>query len=245
MKKLKIWSMMMFIAMALPMMVACGDDGGGSDSSANALKKQAIGKWMCITSYDIQNGKIMTDLMVGKEVTIMSNNTYTSTSSSFGYSGTYTISGNTITAKSSKGATFVVDVTFRDDKMYWEGKASNGVTFGYMFVKESDDTDDTDVKPAPSIYWRWKCTSSTNEGNRMEGLLVGDYLTFDIDNTYTSTSPSLGESGTYTWKGITIKLQSSNGVNKEFTIASIDQSKLKLTDNLGSGRSYTYVLERK
>ncbi|MBQ8715340.1 MAG: lipocalin family protein [Prevotella sp.] len=54
-------------------------------------------------------------------VTIKNNGTYTSTASTFGYSGTYTISGNSITAKSDSGDTFVVTVTISGDKMTWNG----------------------------------------------------------------------------------------------------------------------------
>ena len=50
MKKLKIWSMMMFVAMALPMMVACGsdkDDDGGSNVNytTDEIVEMLNGKW--------------------------------------------------------------------------------------------------------------------------------------------------------------------------------------------------------
>ena len=130
--------LLLLVMMLLPMMVACGDDDGGSGPSGDALKIQAIGLWMCTDSKDEYGGKTYNGLMVGKEVHIMSNNTYTSTSSSFGYSGTYVLSGNTITARSSAG-TFVVNVRIIGDKMYWDGTASNGTTFNYTFVREIDE----------------------------------------------------------------------------------------------------------
>ena len=127
----------MLVVMALPMVVACGSDDDGP--SGDELKNQALGLWMCIESKDIvSGGKIYNGLMVGKEVNIMSNNTYTSTSSSFGYTGTYSFSGNTITAKSSAG-TFVVNVTVKGDKMTWDGTASNGTKFYYVFQREIDE----------------------------------------------------------------------------------------------------------
>ncbi len=96
----------------------------------------AIGTWMCVESIDTQqNGASYSGLMIGKQVTINSDRTFTSTASSFGYSGTYTISGNKITAKSSSG-TFVVTVSVVGDKMTWNGTASNGVRFKYVFVRE-------------------------------------------------------------------------------------------------------------
>ena len=50
MKKLKIWSMMMLVAMALPMMVACGsdkDDEGGSNVNytTDEIVEMLNGKW--------------------------------------------------------------------------------------------------------------------------------------------------------------------------------------------------------
>lgn len=147
MKKMKLWSIMMLVVMMLPMMAACGSDDDAA--SGDDLKKQALGAWMCIESRDEAGGRSMTGLMVGKEVVIMSNNTYTSTSSSFGYSGTYSVSGNTITARSSAG-TFVVNVTISGDKMIWNGTASNGVTFRYVFQRELDE-DSASVNPPSGI----------------------------------------------------------------------------------------------
>jgi hypothetical protein len=45
MKKLKIWSMMMLMVMALPMMVACG---GGDEDTTPITKSQLIGTWYAI-----------------------------------------------------------------------------------------------------------------------------------------------------------------------------------------------------
>lgn len=50
MKKLKIWSMMMLVAMALPMMMACGsdkDDEGGSNVNytTDEIVEMLTGKW--------------------------------------------------------------------------------------------------------------------------------------------------------------------------------------------------------
>ena len=59
----------------------------------------------------------------------------TSISPSFGASGTYSVSGNQITARSSAG-TFVVTVTINGDKMTWNGTASNGTSFHYVFQRE-------------------------------------------------------------------------------------------------------------
>lgn len=130
----------MLMVMALPMMVACSSDSD-SGPSGDELIQNAIGRWMCTESIDQQGSYEISGLMVGKEVTIYKNGKFTSTSSSFGYSGTYTVNGNTITAKSSAG-TFVVTVNVVGDRMIWDGTASNGVKFKYTFVRESSDEDE-------------------------------------------------------------------------------------------------------
>ncbi len=45
MKKLKIWSMLMLMVMALPLMVACG---GGDEEITPITKSQLIGTWYAI-----------------------------------------------------------------------------------------------------------------------------------------------------------------------------------------------------
>lgn len=136
MKKLRFWSILMLMVMALPMMVACGGDDNDDDGArGHNLVTEAVGTWMCIESTDSQGGRSMEGLMVGKEVNIKSDGTYTSTAPSFGTSGTYTISGNQITAKSRAG-TFVVTVSISSNRMTWNGTASNGVTFHYVFQRE-------------------------------------------------------------------------------------------------------------
>ena len=51
--KIKIWSMMMLMIMALPLMVACGGDDG-EDSTGSISKSQLIGTW-----YTINDGWIL------------------------------------------------------------------------------------------------------------------------------------------------------------------------------------------
>ena len=139
MKQLKIWSMMMLMAMALPLMVACGGDDGNDDGSRDTeLIKKAVGKWMCTESTDSYQGQTYSGLLVGKEIAIYANGTYTSTSSSFGHSGTYAVKGNTITAKNQAGDTFMVTVGINGDQMVWNGTSSTGVTFRYVFIREDE-----------------------------------------------------------------------------------------------------------
>jgi hypothetical protein len=126
--------MLMLVVLLMPLTMSCSSDDDGA--KGEDLVKQAVGTWMCTKSTDSAAGQSYDGLMVGKQVTINANGTYTSTASSFGYSGTYTISGNKITAKSSSGATFVVNVSISGDTMTWNGTASNGTSFRYIFIRE-------------------------------------------------------------------------------------------------------------
>lgn len=133
MKQLKNLGILLLVTMMAVVTSCSSDDDGAKDSE---LVKQAVGTWMCTESTDSAAGQTYNGLMVGKQVTINSDGTYTSTASTFGYNGTFTISGNKITAKSSTGATFVVTVNISGDTMTWNGTASNGTTFRYIFIRE-------------------------------------------------------------------------------------------------------------
>ena len=141
MRKIKFWSMLMLMGMLMPLVTSCGgdDDGDGGGSTDGDLIAKAVGTWMCTQSTDTQQGQSYQGLMVGKEVTINANGTYTSTASTFGYTGTYTVSGNKITAHSNSGGTFVITVGISGERMTWNGTASNGVTFNYVFEKEDSN----------------------------------------------------------------------------------------------------------
>ncbi len=132
MKKIDFWSIL--ILLILPMFMACGSDDN-KGASGDELVRQAIGTWMCTESTDSYQGNTVKGLQVGKEITFKDDGTYTSTSSSMGYSGTYVVNGNSITAKSSAG-TFVLDAAINGNKMVLKGTASNGVSFNYVFTKE-------------------------------------------------------------------------------------------------------------
>lgn len=138
MKQFKLLSMLLAILM-VPMMVSCGGDDEKDDNpSGDDLIIKASGTWMCTQSVDAMNGQSLQGLMVGKEITINPNGTYTSTAPTFGYSGTYTVSGNKITAHSDAGSKFLINVSISGDRMTWEGTASNGVSFRYIFERENN-----------------------------------------------------------------------------------------------------------
>ena len=127
---------MMMLMVMVPVVVACGSDDEDDVARDSDLLKQAIGTWMCTQSRDSAMGKTYDGLMVGKQVTINANGTFTSTAPTFGYSGTYTIKGNSITATNTNGDTFVLNVTISGDNMTWRGTASNGTSFQYVFIRE-------------------------------------------------------------------------------------------------------------
>ena len=199
MKKMNLWSIIMLVVMALPLMMACSSDDDNGPSG-DALKSQAIGLWMCTESTDEYGGKAYNGLMVGKEVHIMSNNTYTSTSSTFGYTGTYTLSGNTITAKSSAG-TFVVNVRIVGERMYWDGTASNGTKFNYTFQREIDEGT-VSVSPPSGGY-----DPQTATYGPLTLSPSGSHIIGDAEGTFTvkvSTNPNAS------WH---VALNNSNSIN--------------------------------
>ena len=134
MKNFKYMRLSLMMIMVV-MMTACG----GDDNDGNIDVNQAVGTWMCVQSTDTYRGQSVTGLLVGTEITIKADGTYTSTASSstsvMGKSGTYTINGNTITARTS-GYTFVMTASFNGNRMTWDGTATNGVNFHYIFQKE-------------------------------------------------------------------------------------------------------------
>jgi hypothetical protein len=132
-KFLKLFSTIMLAVIVMPMAVSCSNDEVEEPFDIN----KAIGTWMCIQSTDTYMGQSYDGLLVGKEITVNKGGTYTSTSYDFGYSGSYTYTGNKITAKNSRDETFVVTVSFSEEKMNWKGTASTGVSFHYIFQKES------------------------------------------------------------------------------------------------------------
>lgn len=176
----------MLAALMMPMLVACGDDGESSGGyQDDDLISKAIGTWMCTQSTDIGNGQIYQGLMVGKEVTINAGGTYTSTSQSFGYTGTYTVSGNKITARSNNGSTFVVTVSINGDRMSWDGTASNGVTFNYVFVKEDDANQQTTIPVTREMIsgTAWKVTNFTIERGSNSDIQNGKTIIFKADGS--------------------------------------------------------------
>ena len=122
----------MMLAMVMMLMItACGDD---NDSNEPVDVKKAVGTWYCISSVDKSGNYSVESLFVGQQVTVKENGTYTSTSTSFGTSGTYVVSGSNIIVTTNSNRRFVVRVTFPGNTMKWEG-SGEGVSFTYVFSR--------------------------------------------------------------------------------------------------------------
>ena len=134
-KTISFLSMLLLIAVMLPLTASCGSDDDDSGARDGELISQAVGSWMCVESSDTYQGYTSQGLMVGKMVYINRQGTFTSNAPSFGTKGTYTVSGNTITARNTSGDTFLVTVSVSGDRMTWNGTSSTGVTFHYVFQR--------------------------------------------------------------------------------------------------------------
>ena len=124
-----------FILLALSaitfVVTSCSDD---DDNDLNLDK--IVGKWMCVKSTDTYQGTTVEGLLVGAQVVINANGTYSSTAESFGKTGTYVYNGETFTAKNTNGETFIIKAMVHNNDMNWEGTSSTGVSFNYSFKRE-------------------------------------------------------------------------------------------------------------
>ena len=123
----------MLVVMMMPLATSCGSDSDSDENTVDVSK--AVGTWYCIRSTDKSGTYSLDNLFVGQSVTIYSNGKYTSTSSSFGTSGTYKINGNKIIVNTDSGRAFMITVSFSGNNMTWTG-SGEGVTFTYVFEKE-------------------------------------------------------------------------------------------------------------
>lgn len=185
MKQFKLLSMLLAILM-VPMMVSCGGDDEKDDNpSGDDLIIKASGTWMCTQSVDAMNGQSLQGLMVGKEITINPNGTYTSTAPTFGYSGTYTVSGNKITANSDAGGTFLINVSISGDRMTWDGTASNGVSFRYIFERENNvvPSEKAFTKEIIAGDFKWKVNSVSIKRGASSIITEGKTIRFYEDGS--------------------------------------------------------------
>ena len=131
MKTMKLLMTMTLAAVALVFGVcSCGSDDDDDVPETSSL----IGTWKCVNSYDEWDGGHIDDYMVGEFLVVNADKTFTSTSSSIG-SGTYTISGNKMTAKVGTSKTFTATISLKGNTLVLNGNTNDGIKFKYTFEK--------------------------------------------------------------------------------------------------------------
>ena len=112
------------------------DENGGQPVDLS----KTVGTWVCTSSqdwWDTENGSgSATDAMKGVTLTIGSDGTYKSSSSSFGLSGQWSVSGSSFSAKSSSGRTMSGSVAVGSNSMRLTGSTTDGYTFDYSFERK-------------------------------------------------------------------------------------------------------------
>ena len=116
MKKLKIWSMMVLMIMAMPLMVACGSDG---DDVKSINKSELMGTW-----YTLEDDWV---IMIGNSSVVQyelwkSGGSYTLNPQT--YTWNYTIEGNKMISDDGQWA----EVSINGNKMT---VSANGQTMNY------------------------------------------------------------------------------------------------------------------
>lgn len=128
----KIYSIVTLLSIMF-ILNSCGGDSDERDTAGDVT--EMYGKWTCVTSEDSYGGYTQKDNFVGQTLTINSDKTYTSSSESFGYKGTWQANGNSFVAKGSNGKTITAVFSVSGNYMTLSGSASNGVSFNYHFSR--------------------------------------------------------------------------------------------------------------
>ena len=177
------------------LVASCSSSNGNEiqtsvEENNEAMLSLAVGTWMCTKSTDVQGADTYNNLLVGKEITIYSNRTYSSTAETIGYSGSFTINGSKITAKNNNGDTFLINVNFSGDKMYWEGTSSRGISFNYTFEREGEDNGGDDGDKGLDITqdmiagdFCWQVEDFTIVRGKMNSIEKGKYVYFHTDGS--------------------------------------------------------------
>ena len=117
---------------------ACGSDDDNSNEPVDLSKM--VGTWVCTASQDWwttdKGSGDVSGAMVGVELTINSDGTYKSSSSRFGLSGQWSVSGSSFTAKSSSGRTMSGSAAVGSNSMRLTGSTTDGYTFDYSFERK-------------------------------------------------------------------------------------------------------------
>ncbi len=141
-KTIFVLSLLVACVLAVGLSSCSSDDSGDKPTPPQPIViTDIIGTWQCTFSVDNFEGISEQGLMVGKQVTLKEDGTYTTTSPTLGLQGTYTLSGNTITAQSTTG-TCTIMVTLIDETMHWSGSTPDGFTFEYKFARTNENAED-------------------------------------------------------------------------------------------------------
>lgn len=136
MKKMFLMAMMAVVMCGLAACSSNDDENGGQPVDLS----KTVGTWVCTSSqdwWDTENGSgSATDAMKGVKLTIGSDGTYKSSSSSFGLKGQWSVSGSSFSAKSSSGRVIGGTVSVGGSSMRLKGSTADGYSFDYSFEKE-------------------------------------------------------------------------------------------------------------
>ena len=114
-----------------------------------AEKIDVVGAWKCISSTDIVDGQKIRDYMKGEYLIANADGTYTSTSKEMG-AGSYSLVGNTFTARNNLGATFTATLSLSGDQLTMEGYSSYGVIFKYIFERSNGEPEPDNPSEDPT-----------------------------------------------------------------------------------------------
>ena len=136
MKRMFLMAMMALVMCGLAACSSSDDENGGQPVDLS----KTVGTWVCTSSQDwweTEKGSgSATDAMKGVTLTIGSDGTYKSSSSSFGLSGLWSVSGSSFSAKSSSGRVISGTLSVSGSSMRLRGSTADGYSFDYSFEKE-------------------------------------------------------------------------------------------------------------
>jgi len=239
------------IGIVIMAIICCGLTacGGDDDDSNNGAISEYVGSWSCTSPATYQTSTIVTK---GTTLLITSSGDMTWTMPDGNrYNAKMRALGDDWADITYKGKTYRAEIYVSNNKLWINVNGNRELTVkdfpfdgGYSRLNEGNNNDDDAVVVSISYYGDWTCTSSTNPGNRMEGLLVGDKLNLSASGTYTSTAPILGSNGTYMLNGVVLTFNTSSENKPKMKIEYLSENKLTLIHEISSDKSYTYEFVR-
>ena len=104
--------------------------------STPVSKSDIVGIWKFTQSTDYTSSGVKEGALKGKTIIFESYDVYNA-SSTYLYSGNYTLSANKLILRSNRGGKYTIKVAIKNSgrKMLMEGNADNGATFSYTLEK--------------------------------------------------------------------------------------------------------------